>query len=71
MVATDKGKELIRNIPVDRLLTETDAPFTFAVQINTKLQSLTTTNAGIASIKKKSPENICDIILVNFRQFIS
>lgn len=28
MLATDKGRELVRSIPVDRILTETDGPFT-------------------------------------------
>jgi len=70
MINTDKGKEIIKHIPIDRLLTETDAPFTFAGAINNRINSLTKTIEGIALIKGKLGEQMRQIVFDNFRYLL-
>lgn len=71
MVNTDKGKDIVKNIPADRLLTETDAPFTFSGSINSRIKSLAATINGIATITSKSAEHIQQNIFENFRHLIT
>lgn len=40
MTQSKSGQEVIKNIPIDRLLTETDAPFTFDRRIRNRIDSL-------------------------------
>lgn len=70
MVSTDKGKEIIKNIPIDRLLTETDAPFTLSEQVKSRTQSLKRTLEGIAIIKKSSTAEMKDIIYNNLKTIL-
>src|SRR5258708_3049844 len=71
MLNTVKVKELIKNIPTDHLLTETDAPFTFAGAVNDRIKSLTGTINGIATITGRSPEQVRQIVFENFRRLIT
>jgi len=70
MVDTDKGKHLIKLIPEHLILTETDAPFTFSGEINTRLKSLNRTINGIATQKNKSSEEIRIQIFENFKNLL-
>ncbi|HEY4290239.1 MAG TPA: Qat anti-phage system TatD family nuclease QatD [Puia sp.] len=70
MVNTEKGKELIKHMPKDHLLTETDAPFTFDKQVTGRVQSLTIAINGIAAIHRTTPEEIRSMIFENFRRLV-
>lgn len=71
MATSEKGKAIIQMIPEDRLLTETDAPFTYDAQIKTRTQSLEYTIRHIATIRKKSVEEIKQNIYNNFKTLLS
>lgn len=73
MLATKRGREYVRQIPLDRLLLETDAPFD--QQSNTSAQqlvaSLKSTSRHIAELKNYAAENIESIVLDNSRSIFS
>ena len=70
MVATKKGKEIISAIPVSRLLTETDAPFTF-VRDEDRAQILNDTIASLGAILGLPPTDVAQKVFDNFRQLLS
>lgn len=73
MLATKRGREYVRQIPLDRLLLETDAPFD--QQSNTSAQqlvaSLKSTSRHIAELKNYAAESIESIVLDNSRSIFS
>ena len=71
MVSYSKGKELIKNIPRERLLTETDAPFTFDNRIGNRIESLTYTIDMLADILKIDSTQTKDLVYNNFKQLLS
>lgn len=70
MASTDKGKEIIKNIPIEHLLTETDAPFTFSSSIDNRIKSLLGTIKNISYIKSKMVEEIENTIYNNFKTLL-
>lgn len=71
MANSAKGLELIKAIPDDRILTETDAPFTFSSSIKTRLTSLETTINSISSIKGLEISACKTLIFENFKKIIT
>lgn len=70
MVASKKGLSIIKAIPQDKLLTETDAPFTFGYNVGSRLQSIELTVEGIAKVWSL-PSNVTKkIIWNNFRHML-
>lgn len=73
MLATKRGREYVRQIPLDRLLLETDAPFD--QQSNTSAQqlvaSLKSTSRHIAELKNYAAESIESIVLDNSRSIFA
>jgi TatD DNase family protein len=69
MTKTIKGREIIKNIPVQRLLTESDAPFINHTKSIVEQISETTANIGI--ILNFPKETIQEIIYNNFKRFLS
>ena len=67
MLRSKKGKALIMQIPKDRLLTETDAPFT-----GTEVaQSLKKTEAALSSLWKVECDEVRAILSGNLRSLVS
>lgn len=56
MVASRNGQQIIQALPKTAVLTETDAPFTFASNITTRQQSLLKTIEGLAQHWRCQPE---------------
>ncbi|MBX2944163.1 MAG: TatD family hydrolase [Cyclobacteriaceae bacterium] len=69
MTTTKKGQELVERIPKDRLLTETDAPFTLDNKM-TRLDSLTSCINRMAKILNKEPEDLKMDIFKNFHSLL-
>ena len=70
MISTQKGQELLKNIPLDRLLTESDAPFTLDNK-TTRLQSLNACIDRLAAILGKEPKELKLNIFNNFKELLT
>lgn len=71
MLNSDSGKKIIGNIPNDRILLETDSPFTSINGHTYKLSEIGKIIEGIATIKNKDIKTIENILWSNFVTLIS
>lgn len=71
MLATKRGREYTRQIPLDRLLLETDAPAEPNTETSAQslIRSLTRTSERITSLKNCDAKRIESIVLTNARSF--
>ena len=69
MLASKRGREYARQIPLDRLLLETDAPAEPNTETSTQslIRSLTRTSERITSLKNCDAKRIESIVLTNAR----
>lgn len=69
MLASKRGREYVRQIPLDRLLLETDAPAEANTETSTQslIRSLTRTSVRIASLKNCDAKHIESAALTNAR----
>ena len=69
MLASKRGREYVRQIPLDRLLLETDAPAEANAEISAQslIRSLTRTSMRIASLKNCDVQHIESAVLANAR----
>ena len=67
MLATKRGREYARQIPLDRLLLETDAPAEANTETSAQslIRSLTRTSIRIASLKNCDAKRIESVVLAN------
>ncbi|RZK32616.1 MAG: TatD family deoxyribonuclease [Hymenobacter sp.] len=70
MVRSAKGKQLISLMPPNKVLTETDAPFTFDASITTREQSLMQTISQLALIWQMTQEQARAMVWDNFKQLL-
>ncbi len=70
MTRTDRGRELITNLPRDRILTETDGPFTQAGCRPSEPVDVPLAAAAVANILGVSSEALTKVILTNLRTLI-
>lgn len=70
MISNKKGQSIIREIPQDKLLTETDAPFTFSNEVSTRLQSIELTIEEVSKIWSLSFNITKEIIWNNFKRIL-
>jgi TatD DNase family protein len=70
MVATERGRQIIHSLPMERILTETDAPFTFSGAIQTRMGSLEASIKGIAEIKRIDERAAKQAVYENFRTLL-
>ena len=70
MTKTDRGRELITNLPRDRILTETDGPFTQAGCRPSEPVDVPLAAAAVANILGVSSEALTKVILTNLRTLI-
>lgn len=71
MAMSEKGKLMIAKMPNDRILTETDAPFTYSQSINSRVISLEATLESVARIKSIDKTECSELIYTNFRTVIA
>lgn len=69
MLASKRGREYVRQIPLDRLLLETDAPAepNTETSVQSLIRSLTRTSERIASLKNCDAKRIESAVLANSR----
>ena len=65
MLENDRGRKLVAAIPADRLLTETDSPFTLVDGRASVPWDVTGTLLPLASVRGVSPANLRSVLLDN------
>jgi TatD DNase family protein len=70
MATSEKGKLLIAKLPMDHLLTETDAPFTYSKTINSRIKSLDATLDAVARVKNIDKAECTELVYTNFKTII-
>ncbi|MNW16314.1 TatD related DNase [compost metagenome] len=70
MVNSKKGMELIKNMPLDRILIESDAPFTKATKKLYNLDFIIRIEEGLSKIKGIELGSVNDILKNNFKQLL-
>ena len=70
MIKSKKGSDLIREIPRDRLLTETDGPFIDVDGRHALPTDVQQTVDGIAKVWNVDPTEASSIVLSNFRRVV-
>lgn len=71
MMRNDRGCKLVTEIPSDRLLTETDAPFTRVNNRSTAPSDIKATVEALAALRQESPESTAQTIDSNLRALLS
>jgi TatD DNase family protein len=71
MFESQRSRDNIRLIPKERLLTETDAPFTFDRKIKDRLTSLEISVTELAKLNRAETLTMKEQIFSNFRKLIS
>lgn len=70
MLLTDKGREFVRNAPADRLLTETDGPFTKMTGRTTRPADVAMTVEKIADLRQTDSHDLATVIRSNLKQLL-
>lgn len=71
MLRTDRHRELVATLPLDRLLTETDGPFTQRDGRPSKPSDITLTVSELARVRGKEPSDISAAIRINLNTLLS
>lgn len=73
MLTSKRGREYVRQIPLDRLLLETDAPAEANAEISAQslIRSLESTSEHVASLKKCDAKHIESAVLANAHSVFS
>jgi len=70
MFNSKNGKELIKNMPLDKILLESDAPFTQNTKKTYNLDFISSVETGISDIKGLKEETVNLILKNNFKSLI-
>jgi TatD DNase family protein len=71
MTLSDKGRELIAELPLDRLLTETDGPFTQHAGRPAEPADVTAAIDAIAGVRAMSAEDVAAAVSRNLRALLA
>lgn len=71
MIRSERGKKLVSDLPLSRILTETDGPFTKIDGEPAEPARVQTTADAIARVRKASKDSITDAIRTNLRMLIA
>lgn len=71
MIWSKRSIDIIKNMPRERILTETDAPFTFDKKVSNRQESLDLTIKGLALLWNLSYQGTKDKIYSNFKSILS
>ena len=67
MLRNERGRELVTGLPIDRILTETDAPFTKTDQRPSQPSDVTGVVTELATLRGRMPEDLRHTIAQNLR----
>lgn len=67
MVRSDRGRALLAELPLERLLTETDGPFTKVAGRPAEPGDVTATTVGIASARNLAADEVTRAVMRNLR----
>lgn len=70
MLSNDRGRKLIVSLPPDRLLTETDAPFTRVGDRQAAPQDVRTAVEALAALRGITPDKLAHAIDLNLRSLL-
>lgn len=70
MLRTSSGKKIIEAVPIDKILVETDAPFTNGMKDGYNVQPILDVYSHLAKTNNLSVERIMDIIKSNFKAIL-
>lgn len=70
MLNSQRGRELVAELPTDRILTETDGPFTSIDGQLAEPAAVGTTVKAIASVRRQSQESMTHAIRTNLRVLV-
>jgi TatD DNase family protein len=71
MLGHDRGRNLVKNLPTDRLLTETDSPFTMIGNRKSLPWDVIETTETLAEVCGIKPEEMAQTVLANARRVLS
>ncbi|HMG68262.1 MAG TPA: Qat anti-phage system TatD family nuclease QatD [Chitinophagaceae bacterium] len=71
MTESKKGREIIKYIPKELLLTETESPFTFSSSVANRLDSLKATVSYLQTEQKAGFDDIKTLLYSNFKTLLS
>ncbi|MFO6451708.1 MULTISPECIES: Qat anti-phage system TatD family nuclease QatD [unclassified Aeromicrobium] len=71
MLATEKGRELVRSMPIDRILTETDGPFTATSAGPAYPWHVTTTLEALAQVVELPETDARQLVSENFANLVA
>jgi TatD DNase family protein len=70
MTRSERGRALIAELPFDRLLTETDAPFTQLEGCPTEPRDVSAAVNGIAAVRGLTPEAVTHEVIKNLQRLL-
>jgi TatD DNase family protein len=70
MLANERGRDIAAVIPSDRLLTETDGPFTSVGSRPARPSDVAFVVDRLAALRSTSPDNLADTVLSNLRALV-
>jgi len=71
MLNNDRGRKLVSALPLERLLTETDAPFTRVQNRPTAPSDVKVAVEELAALRRETSESMAKIIIANLRHVAS
>ena len=71
MIRSSSGKKIVESIPLDKLLVETDAPFTYGMKDRYNIEPILDVYNYLAKLNNISIENIMDRIKLNLKTILS
>jgi TatD DNase family protein len=70
MLSTERGRELVAALPIDRLLTETDGPFTQVNGNPSRPADVATVTEKLATLRMMSPNSSANFVIANLRTLV-
>lgn len=70
MTRSDRGRSLVSDLPIDRILTETDGPFTQVEDRPSEPADVKTAVAAIADVRRVSVDAVSTAVRSNLRSLL-